>query len=395
MMIVEIGNSSAIIPSPVAAVKGGRVRVTVISTVLNEGEAIRRLLDSLLAQTRRPDEVVIVDGGSRDNTVPVIQEYAGRLPLRVLVEPGANISRGRNVAIAAATGDVIASVDAGVWLEPQWLEKLAEPPIESMQVAMAIAMADRKAEASGYRLQSPSAISYQPSPSAVAGFFVPDVQTTFEIAMGATVLPTVDEVKPESFLPSSRSVAFTKEAWAAAGGYPEWIDYCEDLIFDFRLRDAAGPFAWAPEALAHFRPRGSLKAFFKQYYRYARGDGKADLWRKKHLIRYVTYLIALPGLLALSLLHSPGWWFVLLAGVMLYCATPYRRLRPQLAELAPMEQVKAVHADSCDSCAGRRGKDAGLSGRLGLAVAELGKAGGALATIFPESRLVEQLLKTI
>ena len=57
------------------------MRVTVISTVLNEGEAIRRLLDSLLAQTRRPDEVVIVDGGSRDSTVAVIQEYAGRLPL--------------------------------------------------------------------------------------------------------------------------------------------------------------------------------------------------------------------------------------------------------------------------------------------------------------------------
>ena len=110
------------------------MRVTVISTVLNEGEAIRRLLDSLLAQTRRPDEVVIVDGGSRDNTVAVIQEYAGRLPLRVLVEPGANISRGRNVAIAAATGDVIASVDAGVWLEPQWLEKLVAP-LDSQRIS--------------------------------------------------------------------------------------------------------------------------------------------------------------------------------------------------------------------------------------------------------------------
>jgi glycosyltransferase involved in cell wall biosynthesis len=324
------------------------VRVTVISTVLNEGEAIRRLLDSLLAQTRCPDEVVIVDGGSRDNTVAVIQAYAGRLPLRVLVEPGANISRGRNVAIAAATGDVIASVDAGVWLETQWLEKLAEPLVANSlwQVADGkLHMANGKAE--GLQSDQPSATDHKPSaichlPAAVAGFFVPDVRTTFEIAMGATVLPTVGEIKPESFLPSSRSVAFTKEAWAAAGGYPEWIDYCEDLIFDVRLRDAAGPFAWAPEALAHFRPRGSLKAFFKQYYRYARGDGKADLWRKKHLIRYVTYLIALPGLIALSLLHSPGWWFVLLAGVMLYCATPYRRLHPQLAELASMEQAKAV-----------------------------------------------------
>ncbi len=324
------------------------MRVTVISTVLNEGEAIRHLLDSLLVQTRRPDEVVIVDGGSRDNTVAVIQEYAARLPLRVLVEPGANISRGRNIAIAAATGDVIAAVDAGVWLEPQWLAKLAEPLMADGKWQMADG-GQQIACGSSPELQNdqPSAIGYQPSavshpPSAVAGFFVPDVHTTFEIAMGATVLPTVDEIKPESFLPSSRSVAFTKEAWAAAGGYPEWIDYCEDLIFDFRLRDAVGPFAWAPDALAHFRPRGSLKAFFKQYYRYARGDGKADLWRKKHLIRYVTYLIALPGLITLGLLHSPGWWLVLLAGVMLYCATPFRRLQPHLSNLGSIERVKAV-----------------------------------------------------
>ncbi|MCX7671294.1 MAG: glycosyltransferase, partial [Anaerolineae bacterium] len=83
-----------------------KTRVSVICTVLNEGDAIRRLLDSLLAQTRPPDEVVIVDGGSRDQTVAILREYADRLPLQVLVEPGANISRGRNVAIAAATGAV-------------------------------------------------------------------------------------------------------------------------------------------------------------------------------------------------------------------------------------------------------------------------------------------------
>ncbi len=128
----------------------------------------------------------------------------------------------------------------------------------------------------------------------------------------------------------------------AAGGYPEWIDYCEDLIFDFRMRDAVGPFAWAPEAAAHFRPRGTLKAFFKQYYRYARGDGKADLWRKRHAIRYATYLVAFPGLLVLSVIHSPLWLVVLLAGVLSYCRTPLRRLRPHLAGLAPAERLKAI-----------------------------------------------------
>jgi len=68
------------------------MKVSVIATVLNEGPAIRRLLDSLVAQTRAPDEVVIVDGGSSDDTVSILQDYAdqGHLPLRVLDEPGAN-----------------------------------------------------------------------------------------------------------------------------------------------------------------------------------------------------------------------------------------------------------------------------------------------------------------
>lgn len=307
-------------PGPAPDLEDAHPRVSIICTVLNEGEAIRRLLDSLVAQTRQPDEVIIADGGSRDHTVAVINDYVQRLPVRVLIEPGANISRGRNAAIAEAAGPIIAATDAGVWLEPAWLEELTAP--------------------FGIRPTTPTARTQ--AFAAAAGFFVPDTHTTFEIAMGATVLPALEDVKPETFLPSSRSVAFTKAAWEAAGGYPEWLDYCEDLIFDFRLREAAGPFAWAPAAIAHFRPRGTLKAFFRQYYRYARGDGKADLWRKRHLIRYVTYLAALPGLLALSILHHPLWLLVLFAGLLAYCRTPYRRLRGRLPDLAPIERLKAV-----------------------------------------------------
>ena len=52
--------------------------ITVISTVLNEGEHIRRLMESLCAQTCQPDEVIIADGGSRDQTVAVLREYEDR-----------------------------------------------------------------------------------------------------------------------------------------------------------------------------------------------------------------------------------------------------------------------------------------------------------------------------
>jgi glycosyltransferase involved in cell wall biosynthesis len=272
------------------------MRVSLIATVLNEGESIRGVMDSLCAQTRQPDDIVIVDGGSRDTTRAVIESYADRLPVRVIVAEGANISRGRNLAAQHASGEVLAITDAGVRLEPTWLAELVAP------------------------FEKPN------PPHVVAGFFLPDPRTVFEAAMGATVLPQLEDIDPASFLPSSRSVAVTRTAFEAVGGYPEWLDYCEDLIFDLRLKQRFAPFAFARRAVVHFRPRPSLRAFYKQYYLYARGDGKADLWRKRHLIRYLTYLVGLPVLLVLMLMVSPWFGLALVLGGLAYCAAPIRRL---------------------------------------------------------------------
>jgi glycosyltransferase involved in cell wall biosynthesis len=287
------------------------MRVSLIVTVKDEAASIRGLLDSLVAQTRPPDEVVIADGGSTDATPDVIKSYAACLPLRLLLVPGANIAQGRNAAICAATGEIIACTDGGVRLAPQWLAEIVRP-----------------FEQDG------------PPPDVVSGFFQPDPQTTFELAMGATVLPSLAEIKPADFFPSSRSVAFSKAAWKRAGGYPEWLDYCEDLIFDFNLRRAGCRFAWAPQAIAHFRPRSSLSAFFRQYYRYARGDGKADLWRKRHAVRYTTYLLA-PIVFLLGFWYKP-LWLLLLAGAAVYLWQPYCRLRPLLRGRSLGDKIQAV-----------------------------------------------------
>ena len=267
------------------------MKISVIATVYNEGENMQRLFDSLVAQTRQPDEIVICDGGSSDNTVDYARAYAddGRLPmLQVFAEPGANISRGRNLAIEAATNSIIAVTDAGVRLNKKWIEELVKPWEE----------ADGK-EPDGE------------SPIGVAGFFWPDVDGPFQTAMAATVLPLTDDIDPDKFLPSSRSVAFTKDAWQAAGGYPEWLDYCEDLLFDFAINaqkpSAPSAFAWAPNAIAYFQPRTSLHSFWRQYYLYARGDGKADLWRKRQLVRYVTYLFLLPPSGRICFVWRPLW----------------------------------------------------------------------------------------
>ena len=296
---------------------GKSVPVSVIMTVRNEQDSLPHLFDSLLRQTVQPSEVVVVDGGSTDRSVEVARSYEGRLPVRVIVRPGANISEGRNAAIEAARYDVIASTDAGVRLEPDWLERLAAPLLDETS-----------------RLD------------VVSGWFTADPRTPFERAMGATVLPALEDVDPATFLPSSRSIAFRKDAWREVGGYPEWLDFCEDLVFDFALRDHGKRFGFEPGAVAHFRPRPDLRSFYVQYYRYARGDGKADLWRKRHAIRYATYslgpvaaqwawgnrrtVMGKLGLLGVG------------AAAAAYTYRPYRRLLPMLKGLSPAQALYAL-----------------------------------------------------
>jgi glycosyltransferase involved in cell wall biosynthesis len=286
-------------------------RVALCLTVLNEAGSLADLFASVATQTRPPDEIVVVDGGSTDGTVGVIQGWQRRgLPIALLVRPGASISAGRNLAIGQARAPIVAVTDAGVRLEPGWLAALTAP----------------------FEGSDP--------PDVVAGFFQSDPRTAFEAALGATTLPNVEEIRPERFYPSSRSVAFTRVAWERVGGYPEWLDYCEDLLFDFALEDAGFRQAWAPDAVVHFRPRSSARAFFRQYYRYARGDGKADLWRKRHAIRYATYL-GLP--LGLLLARRRPWLLApMLLAVAGYVRRPYRRLAPSLPSRSWRDRAVAL-----------------------------------------------------
>ncbi len=304
------------------------MKVSVIVTVLNEGESIRAALDSLAAQTRPPDEVVIADGGSRDSTLAIIIEYdkAGRLPLKVIEVPGANIAEGRNAAIRAARGEVIVSTDAGVRCEPEWLEKLIHPLTPNPSPP----------SETGERGEGVRGVV------AVAGFFRSDPQTVFEMALGATTLPEARDVNPQTYLPSSRSVAFRKSAWEAVGGYPEWLDYCEDVIFDLKLREKFGPFVFVPEAVVHFRPRPNLRALFRQYHRYARGDGKANLFPRQHAIRYLTYLVVAPLLAYAAITVSPWLWLVGAFAGLAYMRLPLRRLWPKLKALSLSDQWKAL-----------------------------------------------------
>jgi glycosyltransferase involved in cell wall biosynthesis len=282
-----------------------RERISLIVTVLNEAGTIDDLLTSVCALTMAPDEVVIVDGGSTDGTWQRLHDWAERMPLRLVRAPGASIARGRNLAVEAATGEIIAATDAGVRLDPAWLAELFG------------------------RLT--------PDVDVVSGFFRPDARTTFQRAMGAAVLPEIDDIDPRKFLPSSRSILFRRWAWERVDGYPEWLDYCEDLVFDLALKREGFRFAFAPRAIVWFRPRGSLGSFFRQYYLYARGDGKANLWLSRHVVRYLAYALG-----AVLLTRGGLGWLLFAFGGFFYTRRPFRRLFALLTRVSPADVVCAV-----------------------------------------------------
>ena len=226
-----------------------RRKVSVVMTVRNDAPACAVTLDSLSQQSLSPDEIVVVDGGSTDETVSMIRRRSeDDSRIRLIESPGSNIARGRNLAVAAATGDLIACTDAGCRLAPDWLAKLVAPFEADIEVEF------------------------------VAGMYRVEGGTLLERVVGlATMRGQLEPVNPDTFHPSARSMACTKALWSRVGGWPEWIGYSEDTLFDQKVERLGVRSAFAGDAIVHWRPRGSIRAIARQFYRYGTGRGHTQI----------------------------------------------------------------------------------------------------------------------
>lgn len=258
--------------------------LALVATVLNEGGTIQELLDAIDSQTRTPDEIVIVDGGSTDETLGILQRWAANRDSTTIVEAaGAGIAAGRNLAIGSTHSPIVAVTDGGCRPKDDWLEHLVRP-IEIGQAEVAM------------------------------GFYEAWMSGSFERVVSCLNLPDASEVDAERFLPSSRSVAFTREIWAMAGRYPEWLDVGEDMYFDLRVLEIGARRAFVPDAVVEWHLRGDLLSFLKQYYRYARGDAIAAMHPRRHALRFSAYaataaLIAAgpPSLVGIPAVAGAAW----------------------------------------------------------------------------------------
>jgi glycosyltransferase involved in cell wall biosynthesis len=98
-----------------------RPLITAIVCAYNEARFLGPCLHSLLAQTRPPDELIVIDNASTDATAAVAGAVAG---VRVIAEPTRGLVVARETARRAAGGDLLAYVDADCRVPLQWLERV-------------------------------------------------------------------------------------------------------------------------------------------------------------------------------------------------------------------------------------------------------------------------------
>ncbi len=246
------------------------MKVALIATVFNEEGNLPRWWQCLQEQTVRPDEIAIVDGGSKDRTWEVLQELARQSSVPVKLEQRrCNIAGGRNRAIQLTDADIVAVSDAGSFPEKEWFAEITRPLIE-----------DEKLDVTG-------------------GLNIANDVTPFQKFLAQLEPRTDTGVSSNGIHPSSRNTAFRRRAWTDVGGYPEWLTLAgEDALFTHELHQIGRKFFYNPKAIVHWSVRETAEAYFKLHYRNAYGAAEAKLFWPYFRQRLIISLC--PPLLLLS-----------------------------------------------------------------------------------------------
>jgi glycosyltransferase involved in cell wall biosynthesis len=239
--------------------------VSVAVPARDEEATLWPLLESLLAQSRAPAEILVADGGSRDGTVALAERHAAH-GVRVLELGPAFPGRARNAALAAARSEWVALVDAGCVADAGWLE------------ALTAAAGDGEVRA-------------------VFGNYEPVVRTEWEAAQALAVVAPADPTTGARS-PSTASLLLHRSAWESAGRFREDLRAAEDLLFFEELDRAGVRTARAPTATVRWTLSPTPGAAFRRLRLYSRHHLAAGLARTWHRRVFMMDLLAAGLLLA-------------------------------------------------------------------------------------------------
>lgn len=249
------------------------MKTSLVVTVFNEEKSIEEFIKSVLSQGRLPDEIIIVDGGSSDQTAAKVKNSceAGsrfarqisnkKLKFKFFIKKG-NRSVGRNEGIRIATGNIVLSTDAGCILDKRWVEKIIEP------------FEDRNVDV-------------------VAGYYKGRARSTFQKSLVPYVLVMPDKVDPKEFLPATRTMAFKKSIWKKVGGFDEQLSHNEDYVFANKLKKIGAKMVFKKDAIVEWIPQNTYKEAFVMFFRFALGDAESGIGRTSVLLLFARYFLCI------------------------------------------------------------------------------------------------------
>jgi len=112
-----------------------RPLVSIITIVYNGETDIRQTMDSVLQQSYEPVEYIVIDGGSTDATVSILEEYDSQLSFWESARDK-GISDAFNKGITIANGEIIGLVNAGDWYEPNTIEVVVDTFLAEKEVGI-------------------------------------------------------------------------------------------------------------------------------------------------------------------------------------------------------------------------------------------------------------------
>ncbi len=215
----------------VGTVRSARERISVVVPFYNAGGTIRQTISSIKAQTRTPDEVLVVDDGSDDPaSLRVLEQIEGAGDARVLRGRHGGVSNARNRGIEAAGGELVCMIDADDIADSTLLEKLERCLRRHPDAAYA----------------SPLIADFEDDPTHPTGGWVP-------IGLERSMLGAINVAG------SGTGVLMRRSALEQAGGYDEQMPAYEDWDLYCAMLEKGMRGEVVPEFLIRYRQRpGSL-----------------------------------------------------------------------------------------------------------------------------------------
>jgi succinoglycan biosynthesis protein ExoA len=226
--------------------------VTVIIPARNEESSIEAALGSVRGQTYTNLQIVVVDGGSSDQTAELIKAAMDEDPrVELLSNPRPNIPSSLNLALDAARGVWLVRVDAHSSVGPTYVEQL----VNRLREGNWGGVGGRK-----------DGVGVVPAGRAIAAAM------GSRFGVGNSKCHYATEVEEVDHLPFG---AYPVDLARKVGGWDEELVANEDFEFDYRLRQAGERLLLDPAIVINWQCRQSARDLYRQYVRY--GKGKVDV----------------------------------------------------------------------------------------------------------------------